>query len=264
MRRVQGLVAVTVLALTLVAPAAARAQATPDATPGTPPTPLGTPAATPISAGSDLAALKAYMVANADQMRAGTVDLLAFAQFYYDLASTVGFDYQALWDQHGAEIQPELAAARVTWTERASAHYELNEGLVAGIPSLAYYDVLLDAGVSGAEDPVNALDVDVTLPDGRVLDRPGSYFHSLTEPTLWGTADDFTGLRVDMNGDGQLTLGEALPDANVLLGGVQALDTGAGDLVAAIAAWQPTFEDTFTALVVMIPTMQGYFNDWKL
>lgn len=251
MRRVQGIVAVAVLALTLSMPGFALAQSS-----------VTTPAAG--TAGVDLAALKDYMVDNANVMRGGTTEVLAFAQSYYDLAATVNFDYQALWDQHGAELQPQLIAARAAWTERASAHYEFNEGLVAGIPSLVYYDLLLDAGVSGAEDPVNALDVDVTLPDGRVLDRPGSFFHALTEPTLWGTAPEFTGLQIDMNGDGQLTLGEALPDANVLLGGAQALDTGAGDLVTAIAAWQPTLDDTFTALVVMIPTMQGYFNDWKL
>ncbi len=253
MRRFQGLVAIAVLVLTLLAPVLTLAQASPP-----------TPSVGAASEGVDLASLKDYMVDNAAIMRGGTTEVLAFAQSYYDLASTVNFDYQALWDQHGAELQPQLIAARTAWTDRASAHYELNEGLVAGIPSLVYYDLLLDAGVSGAEDPVNALDVDVTLPDGRVLDRPGSFFHSLTEPTLWGTTPEFTGLQIDMNSDGQMTLGEALPDANILLGGAQALDTGAADLVTAIAAWQPTLDDTFTALVVMIPTMQGYFNDWKL
>ena len=86
----------------------------------------------------------------------------------------------------------------------------------------------------------------------------------MTEPALWGTLDAYTGLALDMDGDGTVELGEALPNANVLLGSSQALDTATTDLVAAIAAWQPTLDDTFTALVVMIPTMQGYFNDWKL
>ncbi len=265
MRRVQGLVVAVMLAITVSTPFATLAQSTPEATPaGSVGTPAATPVGTPISGDADLASLKGYMVQNADLMRTGTSDLLAFAQSYYDLASSVGFDYQALWDQHGAEIQPRLAAARLVWSEQAHGHYELNEGLVAGVPSLAYYDVLIDAGPTGADDPTNALDVDVTLPDGRVLERPGNFFHALTEPTLWGTAPEFTALRIDMNGDGQITLGEALPDADVLLGGMQSLDTATGELVTAIAAWQPTLDDTFTALVVMIPTMQGYFNDWKL
>lgn len=34
-----------------------------------------------------------------------------------------------------------------------------------------------------------------------------------------------------MDGDGQMTIGEALPDASVLPGSVQALDAGAADLV---------------------------------
>lgn len=263
MRLAPRLAAVTILALTLLAPAVVAAQATPGATP------VGTPGATPIAAtpvagAADLDALKAYMVANAAEMKVGTGELLAFAQAYYDAAAAAGFDYQALWDQQGATLQPQLEAARLAWSEEAHGHYELNEGLVAGVPSLAYYDVLIDAGPTGAEDPDNALDVDVTLPDGRVLERPGNYFHALTEPTLWGTLDQYTGLRVDMNGDGQITLGEALPDANVLLGGIQALDIATAELVAAIDGWVPTLDDTFTALVVMIPTMQGYFNDWKL
>lgn len=257
MPHVKGLAALAVLALLLSGPVVASAQSTPAATPGTPNT-------MPVTGEADLEALKGYMVQNANLMRTGTSDLLVFARVYYDLASSVDFNYQALWDQHGTEIQPQLAAARLVWSEQAHGHYELNEGLVAGVPSLAYYDVLIDAGPTGADDPVNSLDIDVNLPDERVLERPGNLFHALTEPTLWGTTPEYTGLRIDMNGDGQITLGEALPDANVLLGGTQSLDTATGELVTAIAAWQPTLEDTFTALVVMIPTMQGYFNDWRL
>lgn len=265
--RLRTLAATLAVALSLLAGGPALAGSTPVATPGSTPaaTPIaGTPAATPVAGPADLGALKAYMVGNADLMRAGTSELLASAQRYYDLAAAAGFDYQALWDAQGPAVMAELQAARVTWAEEAHGHYELNEGLVAGIPSLAYYDVLIDAGPSGEEAPAEALDVAVPLPDGRELDRPGNLFHALTEPTLWGTLDQYTALRLDMDGDGTIELGEALPDANVLLGGTQALDTATADLVTAIAGWQPTLDDTFTALVVMIPTMQGYFNDWKL
>jgi hypothetical protein len=253
MRPFKTVLVASTLALTLGTAGGAFAQTTPEATPGT------------AAAGSaDLAALKDYMVGNGDQMAAGVTELLDFAQGYYDLAESVDFDYQALWDQHGAEIQPQLEAARVAWSEEAHGHYELNEGLVAGIPSLAYYDVLIDAGPTGEDDPTNALDNSIDLPDGSTLERPGNLFHAVTEPTLWGTLDQYTGLAIDMDGDGTIELGEALPDANVLLGSMQALDTATTELVGAIAAWEPTLDDTFTALVVMIPTMQGYFNDWKL
>jgi hypothetical protein len=213
---------------------------------------------------ADLASLKAYMVDHVARMKTGTAEVLSFAQQYYDFAKSENFDYQALWDQHGAEIVPMLEQARLRWSQDAHGNYELNEGMVAGMPALAHFDVLIDAGPSGADDPENALDVQVKLPDGRVLDKPGNLFHYLTEPALWGTEDAFVGLRIDMNGDGTIELGEALPEANVLLGSAQALDAATADLAKAIDGWQPTVEDAFTALVGMIPTISGYFNDWRL
>ena len=66
-----------------------------------------------------------------------------------------------------------------------------------------------------------------------------------------------------MDGDCEVELGEALPEANMLLGAAQALDAATGELQMAVAAWEPTLGDTFTALVVMIPTMSGYFEEWK-
>jgi len=212
---------------------------------------------------ADLGALKAYMQDHAAKMKTGTGEVLSFAQQYYDLAKAENFDYQALWNDHGKEIQPLLEQARKDWSEDAHGNYELNEGMVAGIPTLSYYDVLIDAGPSKDDDASGALDFQVKLPDGRTLDKPGNLFHYLTEPALWGTEDAFVGLKVDMNGDGKIALGEALPDANVLLGSAQALDDATAKLQKAIDEWQPTLSDAFTALVVMIPTMQGYFGDWK-
>jgi hypothetical protein len=66
-----------------------------------------------------------------------------------------------------------------------------------------------------------------------------------------------------MDGDGAVELGEALPEANALLGAVQALDAATGELQQAVADWEPTAGDAFTALVVMFPTMSGYFEEWK-
>jgi len=228
----------------LLTPSIAMAQATPSANP-------------------DLASLKAQMITNTTDMREGTTEVLDFATWYYDLAKSVDFDYQALWDQHKDEIVPRLEAARTSWVEKAHANYELSEGLIAGVPSLSYYDGLIDAGPSGADDPTNALDINVDLPDGTTLEKPGNFFHMLTEPTLWGTNDDFVGLAVDLDGDGTVEVTEAIPNANVLLGGAQALDNATGELQTAVGEWEPTLSDAFSALVNMIPTMEGYFNEWK-
>jgi hypothetical protein len=221
-------------------------------------------AQTPVVETADLAGLKTYMVDHAASLTGGTDKVLSLSQQYYDLAKESNFDYDALWDAHAEELKPWIEEARTTWAEDAHGNYELIEGMVAGIPSLSHFDVLIDAGPSGADDPAGALDFQVTLPDGTVLDKPGNLFHYLTEPTLWGTEDAFVGTRVDLDGDGQIEVTEALPNANVLLGSAQALHAATADLQQSINDWEPNLQDAFTALVVMIPTMSGYFEEWKL
>jgi hypothetical protein len=220
-------------------------------------------AQTPAATEADLTGLKQYLVDQIDLMKGNTAVLVVLADDYYARAEAAGFDYEALWADERAEVTADVEQARAAWLT-AHNNYELGEGLVAGIPSLAHFDVLIDAGQSGADDPEGALDNQVELPNGEVLDRPGSYFHYLTEPALWGTTDAYVGLRVDLDGDGADNLGDAIPDANVLLGAARALDSATADLQTAVAAWEPTLADAFTAMVVMIPTMDGYFAEWSL
>lgn len=211
----------------------------------------------------ELSGIKTYLVEHVDAVVAGNATLLAAAQQYYDLVTSAEFDYQAVWDQNGEHLVHEIETARDVWINQSSGNYELSEGIVAGVPSLTYYDLLLDAGPSGDEDPANALDNEVTLPDGTVLNSPGSFYHHLTEPALWGTNPDFVGLAVDFDGNGTIEIGEALPDANFLLGTMQGLNQAGLDLQAAVNEWTPNPQDAFTALLTMVPTMNGYFDDWK-
>lgn len=210
------------------------------------------------AAGIDLAAVKAYVVDESDTMKEGTSGLRAVTETYFGLIEAADFDYAAVWTAESATLTPLLAEAKEHWLV-ASAHYELNEGLVAGVPSLSYFDAWLDAGPSGTEDPTGALDWELTLPDGRVLEKPG-----MTEPALWGTDDALVGLQVDLDGDGADELGEAMPEANYLVAAVRQLDDATAELQAAVAEWEPTIEDTFSALSTMIPTMNEYFEQWKL
>ena len=211
----------------------------------------------------DLTAVKQYALDHAAQMKTGTSALAVTAQTYHDLLAANGFDYAAAWASHPDELTQLVQQARDNWLT-ASNNYELNEGIVAGVPSLAFYDTWIDAGPSGEEDPAAAYQWTLALPNGTSLENPGNFFHSLLEPTIWGTRAEFTGLKVDLDGDGAVTLGEALPDANVLLGAAQGLDQATDEMTAAIETWQPTVSDAFTALVVMIPTMNEYFEQWKL
>jgi hypothetical protein len=211
---------------------------------------------------ADLTGIKTYLLDKSAQLTSSSQSLKEASDQYYTLAESTGFDYAALWESNPAEVGAALTEAKSAWMA-ASPLYEQMEGIVAGTPSLAEYDVILDAGTSGAEDPEGAVPFDLTLPDGRVLPKPGNLFGVL-ESTLWGTYAEYTtGIEADLDGNGTIDFGEKLPDANVLKAGADALDMYTTELGAASSEWQPTQSDAFTALVVMVPTMSEYFNSWK-
>lgn len=221
------------------------------------------PTATPTAAkSSQLQAIKTYLLEKGSKLKGGTSELKAASEQYYQLAKAANFDYTALWASKASDVQKIITTGRTAWTT-ASPLYEQMEGIVAGTPSLAQYDVILDAGSAGDEDPESAVPFDLTLPDGRVLAKPGNLF-GVTESTLWGTFPAFqSGIAADWDVDGTVEFGEALPDANVLKAAADALDSYTDEMNTAATAWEPTESDAFTALVVMVPTMSEYFNSWK-
>lgn len=227
--------------------------------PATTPAPTTTPEPAPKA---DLSGIKTYLIEKGTELKTSSDALKAASDKYYDLAKAVNFDYEALWTSNSQEVSSALTDAKAAWVA-ASPLYEQMEGIVAGTPSLADYDVILDAGASGEEDPENAVPFDLTLPDGRVLPKPGNLF-GVTESTLYGTYADYSsGVEADIDGDGNVEFGETLPDANVLKAGADMLAEQAAELLTASQAWEPTESDAFTALVVMVPTMSEYFNSWK-
>jgi hypothetical protein len=145
----------------------------------------------------------------------------------------------------------------------ANPAYEEMEGVVAGVPSLADYDVIIDAG-GDKSDPENAVPFSVKTPAGRTFEQPGNFF-LLAETALWGTEPKFAarGVRPDLDGDGKVTFGEAVPDADFLVAATRDFASTAKELDEAARAWSPTAQDAFTALVVMTPTMSEYFEAWK-
>jgi hypothetical protein len=214
-------------------------------------------------AAADLSGIHAYLVERIDALAASTAALETAANRYYELAAAEEFDYAALWQEQQPAVIETLEAARAAW-KKASPQYEQMEGIVAGTPALAAFDVILDAGASGADDPQNAAPIDLHLPDGRTLEKPGNLF-GVTESALWGAFADYAapGVTADWDGDGAVAFGETLPDANVLKAGAEALDAQVLALAEAAAAWEPSLSDAFTALVVMTPTMSEYFASWR-
>ena len=221
------------------------------------------PAAAVKTTAADLSGIKTYTAQRATALKAATTRLKTAADHYYDLAKAANFDYAALWKSQAPEVTRTIEEARAAWVA-ASPLYEQMEGIVAGVESLADYDVSLDSGASAEEGGDNVVAFDLTLPNGKTLEKPGNLF-GVTESTLWGTFDDFTvkDVKADYNGNGQADFGEALPDANVLKAGVDALADESDRLLKSIQGWTPTEADAFTALVVMVPTMSEYFDSWK-
>lgn len=212
---------------------------------------------------TDLLPIKEYTLANAVAMQEGTEALRAVAADYGELLTAHGFDYDAAWEAQADDLRRLVSAGRDAWVQ-ASTAYELSEGIIAGVPSLAYYDVWIDAGPSAAEDPNEALDWTLTITAERVLKSPGNLFHHLTEPVLWGTKADWNAAQVDLDADGAVgRVGDALPEAALFLAVAGAIDDAAAEMEQAVAGWEPNLNDVFTALVVMVPTMNEYFGQWK-
>jgi hypothetical protein len=224
---------------------------------------ISAPTTTETRPSADLSGVKDYILEHSGLLMGFTADFKEDAQAYHDLAEAAGFDYVALWNETGDEVATLLEHMKADWIA-GNPYYERMEGPVAGTPSLAEYDVILDAGSSAAEDPESAVPFDLTLSDGRTVEQPGNLFN-LTEGALWGTVPE--GLPqstpADLDGDGTEEFGEVLPDAPFLLAATEAFDKYAAELAASAEAWEPSESDAFTALVVMVPTMSEYFGQWK-
>ncbi len=223
--------------------------------------PTTTAEATPTLAGADLEPIKSYLLDHTEQLESFAADFEAAATRYDELAADADYNYADLFETQGDDVVKALADAKRLWIAGNPA-YEQMEGIVAGTPSLARYDVILDAGSSAAEDPAGAVPFDLELGDGRTLEQPGNLF-SLTEGMLWGTRDEFTERKVDLDGDGKQEFGEVLPDAQALKAAAEAFGRYSGELAGEAEAWEPTPSDAFTSLVVMVPTMSEYFGQWK-
>ncbi len=162
--------------------------------------------ATPVPVkGEDLGAIKAYLLAHSEALVASTTDLAEQGQAYKALAESAQFDYAALLESKRAEVRSAVEAMQDTW-RAANPQYEEMEGVVAGVPELSEFDVIIDAGADGS-DPENAVPFDVELDGGKVLEQPGNFFF-LTETSLFGTNPKFqaTGVEPDLDGDGKVVV----------------------------------------------------------
>ena len=211
---------------------------------------------------ADLGAIKGYLLEHTTRLKADTVQIREGAESYYRLGKAAGFDYGRLLHENRADLRAFVKDAQAAF-RRANPSYEEMEGVVAGVPQLADYDVIIDAG-GDASDPENAVPFDIETPDGRTFERPGN-FNYLIETAAFGTEPTFQakGVKPDLDGDGKVEFGESIPDAGFYVAAAREFERYAGELDEAAREWEPTPSDALTALVVMTPTMSEYFEAWK-
>jgi hypothetical protein len=218
--------------------------------------------ATTTAQGADLAAIKDYLLEHTERLVADTAAVRENAEAYHRLAESADFDYRQLLEQNRGEVRDLVRQAQDAFA-KANPSYEEMEGVVAGVPSLAEYDVIIDAGAD-ASDPENAVPFDLKTPAGRTFKQPGN-FNFLIETTAFGTEPKFQakGVEPDLDGDGKVEFGESVPDADFYVAAARDFEKYAKELDAAAREWEPTPADALTALVVMTPTMSEYFAAWK-
>jgi hypothetical protein len=210
----------------------------------------------------DLASLKTFLLDHTDRLEEDAAAIRAAAEDYYAQAEAVDFDYAKLLETDRAGVEKFVTESQAAFS-RANPAYEEMEGVVAGVPSLADYDVIIDAGSDGS-DPENAVPFSLKTPAGKTWKQPGN-FNYLIETAVFGTEPKWAakGVEPDLDGDGTVEFGEAMPDADFYVTAARDFETTAKELGAAAREWQPTPQDAFTALVVMTPTMSEYFDAWK-
>jgi hypothetical protein len=211
---------------------------------------------------ADLSAIKQYLLQHTELLVTDVSALREDAEAYYALAKQADFDYGRLLADNRSEVRGLVKDLQDGFA-KANPAYEQMEGVVAGVPQLADFDVIIDAG-GDASDPESAVPFSIKTPDGRTFKQPGN-FNYLIETSAFGTEPKFAakGVKPDLDGDGKVEFGEALPDANFLVAAARDFEKNTRELDAAARKWTPTQQDAFTALVVMTPTMSEYFEAWK-
>lgn len=210
------------------------------------------------------AGVKDYLLGALEKMESAANDFVANAKSYHALVTANGGKPEAAFAAAPVEVTRLLEALRENYKAMDSFGYETIEGIVAGVPAMADFDIYLDSGVpqdqSGGGTPVAP--VVLTLADGNKIDHEGCLFTYLIEPMLWGSNKKFV-LPVDLNRDGKIDPRESLPRAELLNAVAADVQRQIHALHAQASAWQPTTADYFSAMITMTPTLSGYFDDWK-
>lgn len=198
------------------------------------------------------ASVKKYLVDRLEKMKGASEDFVKNSEAYAALVKENGSLETAL-AKEPRKVEALIGKMQEDYKQMDSYGYETVEGIVAGVPSLADYDIYLDAGVPAKEGPDDVAPVVLDLGNGEKIDKQGSLFTYIIEPALWG-GDQRWGVKA-----GERTL----PRPEVLVAAAKDVNARIGSLLADAKAWNASVEDCFGAMIVMTPTLSDYFEDWK-
>jgi hypothetical protein len=201
------------------------------------------------------ASVKSYLLNNLEKINAASQDFVANSEAFSALVAANGGSVEAAYKADPKKIDQLVAKMQENYKAMDSFGYETIEGIVAGVPSMADYDIYLDAGVPASEGPEDVAPVVLELGNGKKIDREGSLFTYIIEPMLWG-GDKRWATPVD--GGKKL-----LPRPEVLTAAAKDVNKKLGELLVDAKAWNASVSDCFGAMVVMTPTLSDYFEDWK-
>lgn len=205
------------------------------------------------AADAQVSSVKTYLLETVVKVKAASVDFVKNSAEYAAIVAKNGGDVKAAYAADGAAMDALVVKMQENYKAMDSYGYETVEGIVAGVGSLADYDIYLDAGVPASEGPDDVAPVVLDLGNGKKIDREGSLFTHIIEPALWGGNDKW-----------MVAVGDKkLPRPDVLTAASVDVDKKIGELQKSGEAWQVSVEDCFGAMVVMTPTLSDYFEDWK-
>ncbi len=199
--------------------------------------------------------VKSYLIQTLKKMKAASEDFVKNSDDYAALVKANAGTLESAYNAEPKKMEQLVAKMQENYKAIDSFGYETVEGIVAGVPSLADYDIYLDAGVPQSEGPDGVSPVVLVLENGEKIDKQGALFTYIIEPALWG-GDNRWASPVD---GGKRTL----PRPEVLVAAAADANNKIGSLLADAEGWNASVSDCFGAMVVMTPTLSDYFEDWK-
>ena len=196
--------------------------------------------------------VKAYLLSALAEMNAQAADFSNNAAAYAALVKEKG-SLEAAVQAAPGPMDALVEKMRENYKGMDSFGYETVEGIVAGVPSLAHYDITLDAGVPASEGPDDVARVTLDLGNGKTIDQEGALFTYIIEPSLWGGEKRWS-IRINE---------KVYPRPEVMVAAAAEAQKLIGALQADAQAWEPSVSDCFGAMIVMTPTLSDYFEDWK-